>query len=76
MLNPSHKQAQLARGLLNKDPTIWITGTNPPTPASQPPWYGLHPGFVWHSHPSKFFKLINFIYALLSQFLSYKNVTT
>ncbi len=56
----------LLGGLLNKDPTIWITGTNQPTPASQPPWYGLHPGFVWHTHPSKFFKLSNFMHYLVN----------
>jgi hypothetical protein len=35
-------QALLAQGVLNKDPTVWLTRASLPTPVSCPPLGGSH----------------------------------
>ncbi len=45
-----------SKGLLvNKDPTVWPTRANLPTPMSYPPVGGSHPHTAQHTHRSKLF---------------------
>jgi hypothetical protein len=43
----------------NKDPTVWLDGTIPPTPVSRPPSLGMRHTAMRHTHHSSFPKFMS-----------------
>jgi hypothetical protein len=60
------KLVKFARGVLNKYPTLWLTGATIPTHMSCTPLGGLNTSITQHTHPTKSFKFGIFIHSLVN----------